>query len=136
MQNPHQMRSRRLASRLDLTGGEVGDSPHFEILFDLGPHQPPRAVICDKGYDSKRNRAVARRPRYRASHSTEVECEESHKNSSRSCSTDCAQEIEQLVGKLKRFKRIALRCEKTARNFASFVAFALAMVLIKFVHTA
>ena len=25
--------------------------------------------------------------------------------------------IEQLVGKLKRFKRVALRCEKTARNY-------------------
>ena len=27
--------------------------------------------------------------------------------------------IEQAVGKLKRFKRIALRCEKTAKNYAS-----------------
>ena len=44
--------------------------------------------------------------------------------------------IEQAVGKLKRFKRIALRCEKTARNFASFVALAAAFILIKFVHTA
>jgi hypothetical protein len=26
--------------------------------------------------------------------------------------------IEQAVGKLKRFKRIALRCEKTAQNYA------------------
>jgi hypothetical protein len=30
--------------------------------------------------------------------------------------------IEQAVGKLKRFKRIALRCEKTAQNYGSFVA--------------
>ena len=34
--------------------------------------------------------------------------------------------IEQAVGKLKRFKRLALRCEKTAQNYASFVALALA----------
>jgi transposase len=27
--------------------------------------------------------------------------------------------IEQAVGKLKRFKRIALRCEKTARNYGT-----------------
>jgi hypothetical protein len=40
------------------------------------------------------------------------------------------------VGKLKRFKRIALRCEKTARNYASFVALTLAFILIKSVHTA
>ena len=44
--------------------------------------------------------------------------------------------IEQAVGKLKRFKRIALRCEKTARNYGSFVALALGFILIKSVHTA
>jgi transposase len=42
--------------------------------------------------------------------------------------------IEQAVGKLKRFKRVALRCEKTATNYASFVAFACGMILIKSVH--
>ena len=30
--------------------------------------------------------------------------------------------IEQMMGKIKRFKRIALRCEKTATNYASFLA--------------
>jgi transposase len=44
--------------------------------------------------------------------------------------------IEQAVGKLKRFKRIALRCEKTAQNYCSFVAIALGFILIKSVHTA
>jgi len=44
--------------------------------------------------------------------------------------------IEQAMGKLKRFKRIALRCEKTAKNYGSFVAFACALILIKSVHTA
>ena len=44
--------------------------------------------------------------------------------------------IEQAVGKLKRFKRIALRCEKTAHNYGSFVALALGFILIKSVHTA
>ena len=44
--------------------------------------------------------------------------------------------IEHLVGKLKRFKRIALRCEKTNKNFGSFVAFALGLILVKSVHTA
>lgn len=42
----------------------------------------------------------------------------------------------QAVGKLKRFKRIAPRCEKTARNYGSFVALACAFILIKPVHTA
>lgn len=44
--------------------------------------------------------------------------------------------IEQTVGKLKRFKRIALRCEKTKRNFASFVALVAGFILAKSVHTA
>jgi transposase len=44
--------------------------------------------------------------------------------------------IEQAVAKLKRFKRIALRCEKTAQNYGSFVALALGFNLIKSVHTA
>ena len=42
--------------------------------------------------------------------------------------------IEQFVGKLKRFKRIALRCEKTAENFASLVSFACSLILVKSVH--
>jgi transposase len=43
---------------------------------------------------------------------------------------------EQAVGKLKRFKRIALRCEKTTQNYGSFVALALGFILTKSVHTA
>jgi transposase len=42
--------------------------------------------------------------------------------------------IEQGVGRLRRFKRVALRCEKTARNFRSIVSFAAGLCLIKFVH--
>ena len=44
--------------------------------------------------------------------------------------------IKQAVGKLKRFKRSALRCEKTKTNFASFVALAIGFVLVQFSHTA
>jgi DDE family transposase len=44
--------------------------------------------------------------------------------------------IEQTMGKIKRFKRIALRCEKTATNYASFLALVCGFILIKSVHTA
>src|SRR5260370_38904833 len=44
--------------------------------------------------------------------------------------------IEQGVGKIKRFKRIALRCEKTAQNFAAFISIACMFILVKSVHTA
>ena len=44
--------------------------------------------------------------------------------------------IEQAIGKLKRFKRVALRCEKTAESYAAIVAFACSLILVKSVHTA
>jgi len=37
---------------------------------------------------------------------------------------------------IKRFKRVALCCEKTKRNFASFVALTADFILLKSVHTA
>jgi len=43
--------------------------------------------------------------------------------------------IEQGIGLVKRFKRVALRCEKTERNYRSIVSFAAGLCLIKFVHT-
>lgn len=42
--------------------------------------------------------------------------------------------IEQTVGKLKRFKRIALRCEKTAESYGALVAFACGLILVKSVY--
>ena len=44
--------------------------------------------------------------------------------------------IEQAMGKLKRFKRVALRCEKTATSYSAIVAFACGLILVKSVHTA
>jgi len=43
-----------------MTGGEASDARHFETLLAIGPDIKPRAVICDKGYASKANRATAR----------------------------------------------------------------------------
>ena len=118
-----------------LTGGEASDSRNFKTLLDLGPDVAPRAAVADKGYDAKANREAARergicpvipyrenakdRPKYFA--------KALYKGRAR---------IEQAVGKLKRFKRVAMRCEKTAQNYASFVALACGFTLIKSVHTA
>jgi transposase len=44
--------------------------------------------------------------------------------------------VEQTIGKLKRFKRITLRCDKTTASFEAFTSFACAMLLIKSVHRA
>ena len=118
-----------------LTGGEASDSRYFETLLDIGPDINPRAALGDKGYDSKSNREAARQRgicpaipyRSNAKYMPDFFPKVLYKGRAR---------IEQAVGKLKRFKRIALRCEKTARNYGSFVALACAFILIKSVHTA
>jgi len=118
-----------------LTGGEASDSRNFEVLLDLGPDITPRAAITDKGYDAKANRDGARRRgicplipyKSNAVNRPVYFPKALYKARAR---------IEQAVGKLKRFKRIALRCEKTACNFGSFIALALGFILIKSVHTA
>jgi len=119
----------------DLTGGEASDARHFAILLDIGPDIQPRAVICDKGYASKANREAAR--------ARGIAPVIPHKTNERDKPAFFARtlykarsRIEQGVGRLKRFKRVALRCEKTARNFRSIVSFAAGLCLIKFVHTA
>jgi transposase len=119
----------------ELTGGEAADSPQFETLIDAGPDAAARAVVADKGYDSDANRALARQ---RGAVPVIP-----HRSNRKLIPARFAAalyrgraRIEQAVGKLKRFKRIALRCEKTARNFRSFVALAAALILIKSVHTA
>ena len=104
------------------------------VLLDLGPDITPRAAITDKGYDAKANRDGARRRgicplipyKSNAVNRPVYFPKALYKARAR---------IEQAVGKLKRFKRIALRCEKTACNFGSFVALALGFILIKSVHT-
>ena len=119
----------------DLTGGEASDSPHFETLMDLGPDVQPRAAVADKGYDSAANRQAARTRGV----VPVIPFRKNAKTIPRSFAKALYRgraRIEQAVAKLKRFKRIALRCEKTKRNFASFVALAAAFILIKSVHTA
>ena len=112
-----------------------GDAPHFPILLSLGPDVDPRAAVADKGYASKANRQAARSrgiipviPR-KANEKGKPGffAKAIYKGRAR---------IEQAVGKLKRFKRVALRCEKTKRNFASIVALAAGFILVKSVHTA
>jgi len=117
-----------------LTGGEVSDSPHFETLLDLGPGITPRAAVGDKGYDAKANRQAARNRGicpvipYRSNTKKQPTFFPKALYRGRA-------RIEQTMGKLKRFKRVALRCEKTDENYSSFVALALSFILIKSVHT-
>jgi hypothetical protein len=106
-----------------------------EVLLDLGPDITPRAAVGDTGYASTRNRAAARGRGIAPV--IPHKANETNRPAFFPKALDRARaRIEQLVGKLKRFKRIALRCEKTARNFGSFVALALGFILTKSVHRA
>jgi transposase len=117
-----------------LTGGEASDSPHFETLLDLGPDITPRAAVGDKGYDSKANRQAARARGICPAIPYRATTKEKPKFFPKALYRGRAR-IEQTMGKLKRFKRIALRCEKTDESYSSFVALALSFILIKSVHT-
>jgi hypothetical protein len=41
-----------------------------------------------------------------------------------------------LISKLKRFKRVAMRCEKTVLSYSAAIGFACGLILVKSVHTA
>jgi transposase len=101
-----------------LTGGEVHDSTQLATSLDIGPDITPRAAMTDKGYDSKSNRAACRQrgiiPVIPHRSSTKDKPKFFPKRLYRGRAR-----IEQAIGKLKRFKRIALRCEKTAESFAA-----------------
>ncbi|MGO9702046.1 MAG: IS5 family transposase [Xanthobacteraceae bacterium] len=118
-----------------LTGGEASDSRNFETLLDIGPDINPRAALGDKGYDSKSNRDAARQRGICPAIPYRSNTKDMPAFFPKALYKARAR-IEQAVGKLKRFKRIALRCEKTAQNYGSFVALALGFILIKSVHTA
>ena len=93
--------------------------------------QKPALGLDPRGYGSKANRALCR--------TRGIAPVIPQKSNAKNFSTilyKAKSRVEIAVGKLKRFKRIALRCEKTARNFGSFVAIAAGFNLIQFVHTA
>nr|WP_281502914.1 IS5 family transposase [Ancylobacter crimeensis] len=117
-----------------LTGGEASDSPLFKLL-DLGPDVKPRAALADKGYDAKANRVLAR-ARGIAPAIPFKSNEKDRPAFFPKVLYKCRVRIEQCFGKLKRFKRVAPRCEKTERSFTAIVALAFSFILIKSVHTA
>jgi hypothetical protein len=104
-------------------------------LLDIGPDITPRAVIGDKGYDSKANRKAARRRGicpvipYRSNAIAKPKSFPSALYKGRA-------RIEQGIGRLKRFNRIAWRCEKTVQNVAAFISLACTFIWAKSVHTA
>jgi transposase len=113
----------------------VSDTTQFETSLALGPDITPRLAMTDKGYDSRINREVARARGI----TPVIPRRDTSKERGRFFPKRLYKlraRIEQTMGKLKRFKRIALRCDKTQASFAALTCFACCIMLIKSVHTA
>jgi transposase len=118
-----------------LTGGEVSDSTQFETSLDIGPDVRPRIAMTDKGYDSHTNRAAA----LARDITPIIPRRENSKQRGRFFPKRLYKlraRIEQTIGKLKRFKRVAMRCEKTDISYSAIISFACGLMLVKSVHTA
>ena len=118
-----------------LTGGHAGDSTEFETSLDIGPDIRPRIAMTDKGYDSQTNRAAA----LARGITPVIPRRENSKQRGRFFPKRLYKlraRIEQTIGKLKRFKRVAMRCEKTDISYSAIISFACALMLVKSIHTA
>jgi transposase len=101
--------------RLHLTGANAADSPHLPGLI-AGLRAD--AVLADKGYDSDANRAAIRAagaepcipPRRNR---TAVIGYDRHLYKERNG-------VERFFGRIKQYRRVATRYDKTARNFLGF----------------
>ena len=107
----------------------------FETSLDIGPDIRPRIAMTDKGYDSQANRATA----LTRGITPVIPRRENSKQRGRFFPKRLYKlraRIEQTIGKLKRFKRVAMRCEKTDVSYSAIVSFACGLILVKSVHTA
>jgi transposase len=116
---------------LKATPGQVADITQAEAL--LSAHQgsaatAATAVIADKGYDSQklvrfiegRGGEAVIPPRRNLKEQREFDA---HLYKERN-------QVERFIGRIKQYRRVATRYEKTARNFLAFVQVASIMVLL------
>ena len=116
-----------------MTGGEAHEVKGYDALMELHDINPDR-LLGDKGYDSDdiRNdladRGIEPVIPPRSNRTTPIEYDrEAYKRRSL---------IERCVNRLKQFRRIATRYEKTARAYLSMLCIAAASLWIKTVNTA
>jgi transposase len=115
---------------LRLSAGQEADVSHAEALLEAVPAEAlVKAVIADKGYDSKKVVAKAQ-----ARGAEAVIPTLSNRKQQRVIDTERYKDrnlAERFWNKLKQFRRVATRFEKTARNFLAFVHVASVMVLLR-----
>jgi len=117
----------------DVTGGEAHEVKGYDALMELHDINPDR-LLGDKGYDSDdiRNdladRGIEPVIPPRSNRKTPIEYDrEAYKRRNL---------IERCVNRLKQFRRIATRYEKTARAYLSMLCIAAARLWIKTINTA
>jgi transposase len=108
-----------------LTGGQGADVTQAEALID--GHEA-EAVIADKGYDSDAVVATIA-----ARGATAVIPPKKNRKCKRDYDKHLYKErnlAERFINRIKQYRRVATRYEKTARNFLGFVHLAAIMVLL------
>jgi transposase len=116
-----------------VTGGEVHEVKGYNALIELHDVAPDR-LLGDNGYDSdairddltKRGIAPVIPPRSNRKTPIEYDHEAYQRRNL----------IERCVNRLKQFRRLATRYEKTARAYLSMLCIAAARLWIKTVNTA
>jgi hypothetical protein len=107
----------------------------FKTFLDIGPDICPRVAVTDKSHDSKDNREVEIAHRI----APVIPHRENSRQRGRFFHNHLYRlraRIEQAIGKLKHFKRVATRCEKTDTSYSAIVSLACAIIIIKSVNTA
>jgi transposase len=113
-----------------LSGGQEADVSYAAPLLEAVPTEAEvQAVIADKGYDSK---AVVEKVEARGAEAVIPTL--SNRKVQRDIDTERYKDRnlgERFWSKIKQFRRVATRYEKTARNFLAFVQVAAIMVLLR-----
>jgi transposase len=115
-----------LPARVLLTAGQEADVTQAEALID---GLPAAVVIADKGYDSDAVVEAIQRAGAEA-----VIPPRSNRTAKRAYDADRYKDrnlAERFWSKIKQFRRVATRYEKTAHNFLAFVQVASAMILLR-----
>ncbi|WP_407061884.1 transposase [Brucella gallinifaecis] len=102
--NPSETRPKWSALGFELTGGEASSSKQFDSLIETGPQVMHCAIIADKGYYSDIDREITRK----AAAIPVIPYSSNRRNIPKHFTVALYQgraRIEQMTGKLKRFKR-------------------------------
>lgn len=111
---------------MQLSPGRDGDGPHGrKLLSEFSPGQIGH-VLADTAYDGDEPRGLIKKLKAKA-------CIKPHKNRTTKKRYDKERYkhrnlVERFFGRIKPFRRVATRYEKTARNFAGFVWLAALMM--------